>query len=454
MTSISNARTELPGLVRLAVPLVAGLTASSMLMITDTWMLGPLGAVALAGASLTASVIVVLWAALYGFLTPVGILVARAFGAGDHPRVARVLAHGRWLGFAIGTGCAVTMIGLLPLLPVMGQPVEVVRGIAPYWIAMALLLVPYSVNLVYKQTLDAVDRPWTGVMWMFVAVVVNVPLSYALVRGAWGVPRLGLTGAGIAMLAAECASLCCFTAHWHLAPSMARFRHRVNVLRKGLQEQSREGFPMGLQYLAEGGALSVAGVLIGLLGAASLAANQIVFSVASVVYMLPLGMAGAVAVRIGQAVGAGESRRVRPIGMAAIGLVTLWTVAISVLLLAGGERIARTFVDDASVIGIASSMFVAVGLMQVFDGVQSVSLGALRALLDNRWPTAVTLGAYWALALPLGWLLAVPLGQGAAGFWAGFAVALSIAAVLLLRRFLQQAHPERAARWACAEPAR
>ncbi|HNI82229.1 MAG TPA: MATE family efflux transporter, partial [Rhodocyclaceae bacterium] len=192
-------------------------------------------------------------------------------------------------------------------------------------------------------------------------------------------------------------------------------------------------FPMGLQYLAEGGALSVAGVLIGLLGAAALAANQIVFSVASVVYMLPLGMAGAVAVRIGQAVGAGESLRVRPIGMAAIGLVTLWTVAISVLLLAGGERIARTFVDDATVIGIASSMFVAVGLMQVFDGVQSVSLGALRALLDNRWPTAVTLGAYWALALPLGWLLAVPLGQGAAGFWAGFAVALSIAAVLLLR---------------------
>ena len=194
---------------------------------------------------------------------------------------------------------------------------------------------------------------------------------------------------------------------------------------------------MGLQYLAEGGALAVAGVMIGLLGATALAANQIVLSVVSVLYMLPLGMAGAVGIRIGQVLGAGETSRVRPIGLTAMGLVTLWTLMFTTVLVIAGEDIAAAFIEDRAVVAVATAMFLAVGVMQVFDGIQSVSLGALRALLDNRWPTAVTLTSYWLLALPFGWLLAMPLGFGAAGFWGGFALGLAVAATLLLTRFLR-----------------
>lgn len=437
MKLLPASRAEVPSLVRLAVPLVSGLTASTMLMLTDTWMLGPLGAVALACASLTGSVILILWSALYGFLAPVGILVARAFGAGDFKRVASVVAHGRWLAVAIGVGSALAMVAMLAVLPAAGQPPEVVSAIGPYWVAMALVMIPYSMNLVFKQLLDAIDRPWTGVGLMFIAVVVNVPLNYGLIHGLWGLPRLGLLGAGVATFVAELVSLLAFYAYWRFAASMAAVRHAVKVGRRGFGEQSREGVPVGLQYLAEGGAISVAGVLIGLLGAPSLAANQIVFSVASVLYMVPLGMAGAVAVRIGQAVGAGEHGRVRPIGVAAVGLVSLWTVTFALLVAFTGDHIASAFVDDASVVAIASGMFVAVGAMQFFDGIQSVSLGALRALLDTRWPTGVTLVAYWLVALPLGWLLAMPFGFGAAGFWTGFSIGLASAAILLFRRFLR-----------------
>ena len=435
-TLIPRCRAEVASLVSLAVPLVGGLTASSLLMITDTWMLGPLGAVALAAASLTGSVILILWAALYGFMTPVGILVARAFGAGNDAEVASVVAHGRWLGIGIGVASMLTMVALLPLLSYAGQPPEVLAVIGPYWIAMAAVLIPYSINLVFKQLLDAVDRPWTGVAIMFVAVMVNVPLNYALIHGSWGLPRLGLTGAAVATLASEIFSLMAFYAYWRFAPSMAGLRRAVRLHRHGFAEQSREGVPMGLQYLAEGGALAVAGVMIGLLGATALAANQIVFSVAAVLYMLPLGMAGAVGIRIAQVLGAGEAGRVQPIGLTAMGLVTVWTVLFTTVLVVAGADIAAAFVEDRAIIAAATAMFVAVGVMQIFDGIQSVSLGALRALLDNRWPTVVTLGAYWLLALPFGWLFAMPLGFGAAGFWGGFALGLAVAALLLLRRFL------------------
>lgn len=436
MSRRAELRAEALSLARLAVPLVAGLTASSMLMITDTWMLGPLGPVALAAASLTASIVVILWAALVGFLAPVGILVARAFGAGDFAGVTSVVAHARWLGLGIGMASAALMVGGLLLLPHAGQPPEVVTGITAYWVAMALVLIPYSVNLVFKQALDAIDRPWTGVGLMFVAVLVNIPLNYGLIHGLWGLPRLGLAGAGVATLVAETASLLAFSCFWRFAPSMASVRNAVRLERRLFGEQSRAGIPMGVQYLAEGGSISVAGLLIGLLGATALAANQIVFSVATVLYMLPLGMAGAVAVRISQAVGSGENRRVRAIGVAALVLVTMWTGSFTLVLIAAGPRIAATFIDDSAVVEAAGAMFVAVGLMQVFDGVQSVSLGALRALLDSRWPTAITLIAYWVLALPLGWLLAAPLGLGGAGLWGGFALGLAVAAALLGRRFL------------------
>lgn len=436
-TLIERCRAEIASLLKLAVPLVAGLVASSLLMITDTWMLGPLGAVPLAAASLTGSVVLILWASLYGFMTPVGILVARAFGAGDHARVASVVAHGRLLGLGIGLASALIMMAVLPLLLFAGQPPEVVAVIGPYWLAMASVLLPYSVNLVFKQLLDAVNRPWTGVAIMFVAVVVNVPLNYALIHGAWGFPALGLTGAAVATLVAEAFSLAAFYGYWRLAPAMAGLRQAVRVHRPGFAEQSREGIPMGLQYLAEGGALSVAGLMIGLLGATALAANQIVFSVASVLYMVPLGMAGAVAIRIGQVLGAGETARVHPIGLAAMALVSVWTIGFTTVLVVAGRDIAAAFVEDRAVVGVAGAMFLAVGLMQVFDGIQSVSLGALRALFDNRWPMAVSLVTYWLLALPLGWLLAVPVGLGAAGFWGGFALGLAVAAMLLLLRFLR-----------------
>lgn len=436
-TLVQRCRAEIGSLVGLAVPLVAGLTTSSLLMITDTWMLGPLGAVPLAAASLTGSVVLILWAALYGFMTPVGLLVARAFGTGDDAGVASVVAHGRWFGVGIGVASAALMLAVLPVLSLAGQPSEVLAVIGLYWITMACVLVPYSINLVFKQLLDAVERPWTGVAIMFVAVVVNVPLSYALINGAWALPRFGLPGAAVATLVSETISLIAFYGFWRWAPAMAGLRRAVRLHRAGFAQQSREGLPMGLQYLAEGGALAVAGVLIGLLGTTALAANQIVFSVASVLYMLPLGMAGAVGIRIGQVIGAGESTRVQPIGLAAMGLVTLWTLMFTAALVIGGESIAAAFVDDRAVVGVATAMFIAVGVMQVFDGIQSVSLGALRALLDNRWPTGVTLVAYWLLALPLGWTLAVPLGLGAAGFWTGFALGLAVAAILLLSRFLR-----------------
>lgn len=435
LTLWQSVRLELRPLIGLAVPLIAGLATSTAIGLTDTYFIGALGEVPLAAASLTSSVALILYASLYGFLYPISILIGQAYGAGDHNKIAHVLRHGLALGVGIGALGALLMIAGLLVLPYAGQPPEVIAVIAPYWIMIALLLIPYTTSIAYKQLYDAVEKPWSGVLLTLAGVLLNIPLTWALTTGQLGLPALGLFGAGLASFLATAFGMLLMALYYRLSPAMAPYRLPAGWKRDEFTEQLREGTPMSLQYLMEGGAVTVAGILIGWLGATALAANQIVFSVASVLYMIPLGMAGAVSIRIAQAVGGDEATRLRAIGASGVGLVVLWTVVTTLTLVLAGESIARFFVADGDVIAVAALMFLVVGVMQVFDGVQSVSLGALRGILDSRWPTNVSLIAYWMIALPVSYVLGFTFGLGAPGVWGGFAFGLAVASVLLWRRF-------------------
>jgi multidrug resistance protein, MATE family len=435
-TILSGALRETRGLVILAVPLVIGLSAATLIGVTDTLMLAPLGAVPLAAAAITSSVAMIFYAAIYGLLAAVGVAVARAHGARTGRTIPPVLRAGIGLGVLAGAGGAALMaLGYLAL-PWLGQPPEVLAVLAPYWMAMALLLIPFAVLTAIKQAFEAIDRPWTGVGFAFLGTGLNVPLNWALIHGPGPFPALGLTGAGIASLLAETIACLAALAYVYVARSTRRLRTRQTAAPGAMDRLAREGAPLGLGYVGETGAMALAGLMMGWFGATALAANQVANSVGSLLYMVPLGMAGAVAIRVSQAAGAGEQDRLRPIALAAMGIVTAWMLVSAGVLMFAGGWIARTIVSDPAVAQLAAAIFVVFALMQVADGLQSTGLGALRGLSDTGWPSVVTLIAYWGLALPLGWALAFPLGMGPVGIWVGFGAGLMVAAVLLPWRFL------------------
>lgn len=427
---------EIVALISLAVPVVAGLIGATALNVVDSWMLGPLGEIPLAAASLNQSVLVIFYACLYGFVGPVGLLAGQTFGSRDLLRGSSILKHGLVMGLAGGAMCSLAMAASLLLLPYLGQPAEVLDAIPGYWLVMSGVLVPFGLSMVIKLFLDSIDRAWTSAALNLVPLLLSIPLNWILIYGKFGLPALGLLGCGIANLLSYVGGLIVMLLYLRFAPSMAPYRQAVTLRPEAYRELGREGVPMAIQYLAEGGAVAVAGVMIGLLGATALAANQIVFSVGVLVYMAPLGMAAAVSIRIAQALGLGDAHRVRAIGLSGIAVVTLWMLAFTVVMVWHGEEIARGFISDPAVVSAAAAIFIAVGLMQVFDGVQSVSLGALRGLLDNRWPTIVSLVAYWLIALPLSAVYGFTLDLGAPGVWAGFGFGLAVAAAMLLRRFM------------------
>ncbi|MEL7434295.1 MAG: MATE family efflux transporter [Chloroflexota bacterium] len=279
------------------------------------------------------------------------------------------------------------------------------------------------------------DKAWLGVAFSFLSVTINIPTNYLLIHGIGSWEGLGLLGAGIASFLSLGAAFVAATLYWQFGSAMAEVRRSAIASLNEVVFQFKEGFPPALGYIANGGAYSLAGLMLGWFGATALAANQVVGSVSSVLYMLPLGMSAAVAIRVGQAVGASEVKRLNPIATAAIGVVIVWMGAATLGLLIAGPVIANTLADDMDVVTLATSMFVVVAAMQIMDGVQSTGFGMLRGIMDNRWSVIITLVGFWLVALPAAYIFGFVWNFGPNGVWIGYGVGLLPIAVALPVRF-------------------
>lgn len=426
---------EVPGLFALALPIVVGLAATTLLGVTDSLMLAPLGPVPLAAVGLTNAAAIIVYAALYGLLSVMSVRIGTAYGAGAARTIPAILRNGLALGAVAGVGGALVMGAIWPLMPLFGQPAEVLEAMPAYWAAMSLLMIPFSILTVFKSTFEAVGRPWVGTFFAFTAVVLNVPLNYALIWGVGPFPMLGLTGAGIATVTAESIALAAAWMYWQRAPSMRRLRLRRPLDTATIRATAVEGAPLGLMYVAETGAVAVATLIIGTFGTVALAGNQVAMAVGGVLYMVPLGMAGAVAIRVAQENGAGNIAAMRAVGWAGLGVATLWLSTCALFLALAGGPVARAIAPDPGVAATAAAILGVFALMQVFDGVQSTMLGALRGLSDTAWPAKLSMLAYWGVGLPMAWVFAHWLGFGPAGVWLGWLVALAGAGALMVQRF-------------------
>jgi MATE family multidrug resistance protein len=425
-------------MLRLAVPIVIGYATQMLPGITDSLMLARLGPVPLAAAGLAGAVSMVIFASVWGILTVMGVRIGSAWGAGEARRIPHILRNGLVLGAMVGVLAAGAMGAVWYALPYFGQPPEVLAAMPGYWACFALYMIPFALQTVFSSAFEAVNRPWLGVGFAFIAVVVNVPLNYWLIWGGLGVPALGLTGAGIASLTAEVLALVATWVFWSRARSMRRLRLRRTLDWGEVRSSFREGAPLGFLYATEAGAMTVGTMIIGTFGTVALAANQVVSSVGGLLYMVPLGIAGAVALRVAQEKGAGNVDGARVTAWTALVLSCSWLSVAVLVLVFGGARIAGAISGDPDVAALAAQLFLAIAAMQLSDGVQSTMLGALRGLSDTAWPAMVSILAYWCVALPLGWVLASPLGFGPVAIWLGFGIGLSIAGVALTARFRWQ----------------
>ena len=433
---------EIPPILRLAIPVIVGLVSGTLMGVVDTLMIAPLGTEALAATGLATSALILVHSGLFGLLSVVAVAMAQAYGADDRQALAKHVTHGLVLAAMAAIGVAGIMLLAFPAFSWITPSAAVLDTLHPYWVAVAAMTVPYALFGMLRGLYNAIDRPWIAVWIALTGVALNIPLNWLLIYVAdWG-----LLGAGLASFLAKGASLALAIWHWRTAPDMTDYRQVADLRWVSVLHHVKQGAPVSLGSLGEGGAYAATGLMMALFGAAALAANQAVHSIGAIMYMVPMGMTAAVAIRMGQAVGASQIKRYRPIFLAANGVVLAWAILVFVPLVLSRGAIMGTLSTDPSVIALALPMFVTMAFIQFADGLQSIALGALRGQTDNHMPNLITIVAYWAIALPLAYGAGFMLGFGPSGVLAGYAVGVLTAALILQVRFWKRTGSKRSER--------
>lgn len=435
---------ELGALGAVAAPLVSANLAQLWLGVVEAAVVGRLGAPELGALGLGSTLFFTVAVPAAGLLLGFEPLIAQAVGAGDAARARRLVRTA--LGLATLSSLPLALVGLvvasrLQWLGIPAHTADLARG---YLLVRLLGLWPHLAFVAARLHAQAVGRAPAVLRATAVAAVLHLPLTVLLVLGdeafvAVGLPlrapllpALGLVGAAAASAAASAVAVLGLVVAPTATPAV---RSRRALDGEPPWTALRLGAPVALGMLAEQGVFTLVTVLVGGLAASTLAAHQIAMTYVGGVFMVPLAIGAAAAVRAGIAVGRGDAPGVRRAGLAAVGGVTALMVVVAGLCLAAPGALAAPFTDDPRVLGAVTPLLRVAAAFVVVDGVQVTLVGALRGAGDTRFTALATVAGHFGIGLPLGCLLAWPLGLGAEGLWWGLTGGLLVVAAALGHRF-------------------
>ncbi|MDQ4079558.1 MAG: MATE family efflux transporter [Gemmatimonadota bacterium] len=422
-------------LLRLALPIVTVQVGMMFMGVVDTIMVGHLSARGLAAVALGN---LYFWGSSIfgtGVIMALDPVIAQAVGARDEIAVTRGFQRGLLLAALLVIPTSIVMLFATPALRALGQQDDIVPLAAQYVLYCVPGVFPFLAFNVLRQTLQAMQRVRPIVITIVIANVANVLLNWMLIFGRLGAPALGVTGAAWATSASRWVMIVVLVAvswrqlHHHLRPVRAD-TFAVAPLGRMLAL----GAPIGFQFQLEYGIFAVVGLLMGTLGTPQLAGHQVALNIASFTFMVPMGIAAAVAVLVGHAVGRDDPIDARRAAVAALVSGVGFMIGAALLLLAMPGLIARIYTTDVAVTAVALVLIPLAGFFQVFDGMQVVCGGILRGLGDTHSPLIANIVGFWVIGLPLGLWLGMRQGQGPAGLWWGLVVGLAVVGVGLLVR--------------------
>jgi MATE family multidrug resistance protein len=425
--------------LNLAFPIILGEVAQMMLGIIDTAMVGSVSYKDLAAAALVMSVMNIPFVFGIGITISVSQMVSMAIGRNDRKLVSHYLFNGFWL-------CAISAV-LISLVLEFGKNIlfhlnqdpEVARLAVPYMQIMGWSVIPMLLFLALKQFTDGLEYTKTAMILSLAALPLNVFLNWLMIFGNWGFPRLELVGAAWATLITR---TLIFIVLGLIILYHNTFRKYVAVREKEwklkwqtLKELLGIGIPSSFQITMEAGAFAVSGILIGTIGAVEQAAHQIALSMASLTFMVSMGLSQAGSIRASNAFGRRDPLAIRLIGKSTLIMALIYGSFCAISFILFRHQLPFIFNDEKEVVSMAAYLLLFAAMFQISDSTQAVSAGLLRGIKDVRIPTVFIGIAYWAIGIPLGCLLAFYFKMGAAGIWIGFIAGLSFSAIFLSFRF-------------------
>ncbi len=431
-------------LLMIAGPLAAAYLAELAMSLTTKSIVGQLGYRELAGIGLAADTAAEIVVVLVGTLSVVGVLVAQAEGAARKADAGLAARQGLIVATALGVAATAMIWHLDVLLSWTGQDPEIIALMGPYLKPLSASVLPVLWFFALRTFVAALAKTWAILLITVVAVGLNYVLSLGLVHGAFGLPALGVAGAGWAKTIVSSLMFLAVLAYTYFTPTFrgyGLFRGRLSLDLGVCREIFRLGIPVAGIVILEMGLFAAVAIFSGLLGAVPLATYQVMLAWIGIAFMTAHGLAEAGMVRVAHGIGRNSLASARQAGLLTFAMGVSWLVLLIAVPLKYPEPLVRIFLEESDpgfsqVLSLTTQLLYLAAFFQIFDGLQVMASLALRGLKDTIVPLWCAALGYWVFGVGGGWFLAFPLGMGAHGLWWGMAVGLTVTGSLLAVRFV------------------
>ena len=420
---------RLRSLLELAIPVVAGNVGIMVMGLVDLLFVGKVGPIDIGAIGVSHAAFS--WVMIFGvgLLAGLEFLMARSFGAGDEEASRKYLAQGLRISLFAGVLLSAALWGSAQFLELFGFNPDVLPKTQRSLEILALGLLPVLGFTTLRIFLQSRNQTREAVIALIAANLLNAALNAVLVTGEWGFPRWEAIGSVTATVASRWLMfLVLIPASMRAAGGVLPFEADL----RRMKETLRLGLPSAIQMAFEVGGFAFVTGLAGKLSSTQLAAHQIVLNVASLAFMVPMGISSAAAVRVGQWLGKGASREAILTGwmsFAVAGVYAVFSASVFVFL---GEPILSFYTTDSAVLSAGAGLLGLAALFQFSDGAQVVATGVLRGVADTRSPAYANGIGHWLVGVPLGYYLCFVQGTEARGLWMGLSVGLTVVAIMLL----------------------
>lgn len=426
-----NRSEEFRRLLRLALPIAGAQLATMLMGFVDTVMLGRYSTDAVAAAVLANSVLFATIMFANGILFGLDPVISQAHGAGDGRASGLALQRGIVLSVLLSVPVGICWTFTGDVLLAFGQEPQLAPLAQAYMTAMIPSIPFFLWFSVMRQYLQGREIVRPALFVVVAANFANALANWVLIYGQLGFPEMGILGAGIATTSTRVLSVLMLAALMvggRLYEGAWDGFSRDALDPKALRSVLAVGFPIAIQTGTEMWAFNLSSFLAGSMGVTAAAAHGIVLNLASISFMVALGVAIAATTRVGNLIGAGrphDAQRASWIGMAmGAGIMSLSAVGFVVF----REQLPRLYTLDPELIALAAVTLPVAAAFQIFDGTQVVGCGVLRGMGRTRPAAVFNILGYWVLGLPLGWWIGVRQGW-LGGLWWGLVLGLAVVAL-------------------------
>ncbi|HNP33251.1 MAG TPA: MATE family efflux transporter [Flavobacterium sp.] len=445
--NLSQYTKEFKNNLQLAYPVIIGMLGHTTIAIVDNVMVGKLGSTELAAVSLGNSLIFIAMSLGIGFSTAITPIVAEADAEQDTSKIRSAFHHGLFLCVILGFLLFGLVILAKPIMELLQQPKEVIVLAKPYLNWVAFSLVPLITYQGYKQFADGLSMTKVSMYAIVMANILHVIINYCLIYGVWIFPRMGILGAGLGTVISRIAMVSFMHLILSRKEQLKQYFHDFSfeeIKKETIKKIISLGFPSAMQMLFEV-VLFTAGIwLCGNIGKTSQAANQIALSLASMTFMVAMGLSVASMIRVSHQKGLNDYKQLIIVGRSIFLLAILIEIVFALLFVTFHQVLPYLFLnmenqnqllDNQEVTAIAAKLLLVAAVFQISDGIQVVVLGALRGLQDVKIPMYITFIAYWIIGFPISFYLGEYTSLKAVGVWIGLLAGLTAAALFLYLRF-------------------